>query len=390
MRVAYMVGGYSSSNDIFLHKFLQYGVETHVIYTRPAPADSEVLKRVNASWVNVGRFGFLPKALRWLIFTYDVIRLVRKIKPDVILSQGIQAHGIFSVLSGIRPVLLMPWGTDWAITAHKNIAMRMLSRYVVNHVGLVQIDCDVGKRTVMDLSGGKVRPEQIWVFPQGIELNIFRPRPEARMAVRDKLRWSDKKILVMTRQLKSIYGVDIFIKALEIVVRTQPNVRALIVGEGPLEAELKELIVLLKLSEFVKFIGRVDREELVNYLNAGDVYVSTSYSDGTSLCLLEAMATGLPAVVTDVPANLEWIENGHNGFTPARGNPREVAYALLKLLEDSDLCEMFGTRNLAIAKERADWDKNFEMFLKMFDLLLRRGSRIPASWVSSEHPSSGV
>ena len=86
MRVVYMVGGYSSSNDIFLHKFLRYGVDTHVIYTRFAPADSAVLRRVNASWVDVSRFGSLPKALRWLIFGYEVVSLVRQIKPDVILS----------------------------------------------------------------------------------------------------------------------------------------------------------------------------------------------------------------------------------------------------------------------------------------------------------------
>jgi len=268
--------------------------------------------------------------------------------------------------------------------------MRMLSRYVVNHVDLVQIDCEVGKRTVLDLSGGKLRPEQIWVFPQGIELDVFKPCAEARRALREKLGWTEKKVLVMSRQLKSIYGVDIFIKALHTIVREQPHVRALIVGEGPLEVELKELVAVLGLSEFVKFIGRVDREELVNYLNAADIYVSTSYSDGTSLCLLEAMATGLPAVVTDVPANLEWIENGHNGFTANRGNPREVADALLKLLEDRSLCEIFGARNLAIAKERADWDKNFEKILKMFDLLLHRGKNVAASWVPSEHPRSGV
>ena len=64
--------------------------------------------------------------------------------------------------------------------------------------------------------------------------------------------------------------------------------------------------------------------------------------------------------------------------------------ALLKLLEDRSLCEIFGARNLAIAKERADWDKNFEKILKMFDLLLHRGKNVAASWVPSEHPRSGV
>jgi glycosyltransferase involved in cell wall biosynthesis len=390
MRLVYMVGGYSSSNDIFLHKFLRYGIDVHVIYTRPAAADSAVLQQVNASWVDVSRFGYLAKGLRWLIFGYQVISLVRKIKPDLIVSQGIQAHGLLSVLSGIRPVLLMPWGSDWAIRAHKNFAMRMLSRYVVNRVDLVQIDCEVGKRTVLDLSGGKLKSEQIWVFPQGIELDIFNPRPEARLALREKLSWRDKSVLVMSRQLKSVYGVDIFIKALEMVVREQPNVRALILGEGPLEAELKDLRARLGLRDFIKFIGRVDREELVNYLNAADIYVSTSHSDGTSLCLLEAMATALPAVVTDVPANLEWIENGYNGFTAKRGNPGEVADRLLKLVKDRSLCDAFGARNWAIAKERADWDKNFDKMLQMFDRLLHEGEKIAASWVPSEHPGSGA
>jgi glycosyltransferase involved in cell wall biosynthesis len=372
MRVLYMVGGYSSSNDIFLHKFLQYGLDTHVIYTRPAPADSVVLQRVNATWIDLSRLGYLPKPLRWLIFGYEAVSQVRKIKPDVILSQGIQAHGLLSVLSGVRPVLLMPWGTDWAITAHKNFVMRMLSRYVVNHVDLVQIDCEVGKRTVLDVSGGKIRPEQIWVFPQGIELDVFKPDAEARRTLRPRLGWADKKIVVMTRQLKSIYGIDIFLKALAAVVRRHADTRALILGEGPLESELKQLAGSLGLSDLIKFTGRVDREKLVHFLNAADVYVSTSYSDGTSLCLLEAIATGLPAVVTDVPANLEWIENGRNGFTAKRGNPHEVADALMKLLEDASLCETFGARNLAIAKERADWDKNFEKILQMFAHLVRK------------------
>src|SRR5262245_31448358 len=184
MRVVYMVGGYSSSNDIFLHKFLQYGIDVHVIYTRPMPADSAVLQQVNASWVDVSRFSYLPKGLRWLVFGSQVISRVRKIKPDVILSQGIQVHGLLSVLSGSRPVLLMPWGSDWAIRAHENFAMRLLSRFVVNRVGLVQIDCEVGKRTVLNLSRGALKPEKIWVFPQGIELEIFHPHAEARLALR--------------------------------------------------------------------------------------------------------------------------------------------------------------------------------------------------------------
>ena len=389
MRIVFMAGGFSTTNVLFLNKFLQYGLDAHFVYTRMSPADFEVLKSVNTTWIDLSRFKYLPKLLRWLIFGYETISIIKKIKPDVILTQGIQVHGLFSVLSGIRPILLMPWGSDWAIVAHKNSAMRLLSRYVVNHVDLVQIDCEVGKRTILELSQGKVKPEDILVFPQGIELDVFKPKAEIRKSLRDQLEWNDKKVLIMTRQLKPIYGIDIFLKAVAQIIKEVPDVRALIVGDGPLELELKNLASSLGLGKFVRFTGRVDRQELVKYLNAGDIYVSTSYSDGTSLCLLEAMAVGLSAVVTDVPANLEWIENGHNGFVARRGFTDDVAEALQKFVNNSSLCRTFGDRNLTIAKERADWDKNFDKMLRMFEHVLQRDNRFAAPWFPHENPGCG-
>ena len=389
MRIVFMAGGFSTTNVLFLNKFLQYGLDAHFVYTRMSPADFEVLKSVNTTWIDLSRFKYLPKLLRWLIFGYETISIIKKIKPDVILTQGIQVHGLFSVLSGIRPILLMPWGSDWAIVAHKNSAMRLLSRYVVNHVDLVQIDCEVGKRTILELSQGKVKPEDILVFPQGIELDVFKPKAEIRKSLRDQLEWNEKKVLIMTRQLKPIYGIDIFLKAVAQIIKEVPDVRALIVGDGPLELELKNLASSLGLGKFVRFTGRVDRQELVKYLNAGDIYVSTSYSDGTSLCLLEAMAVGLSAVVTDVPANLEWIENGHNGFVARRGFTDDVAEALQKFVNNSSLCRTFGDRNLTIAKERADWDKNFDKMLRMFEHVLQRDNRFAAPWFPHENPGCG-
>jgi L-malate glycosyltransferase len=376
MRILYMVGGFSSTDAIILNKCVQSGLETYLVYTRPEAADSKVLQEVNTFWIDLSRFHYLPKLFRWLIFGYEVISVARKIKPDVILCQGIQGHGLLSVLSGIRPIVLMPWGSDWAIVAHKNTTMRLLSRYVINHADLVQIDCEIGKNTILNLSGGKLQPDRIWVFPQGIELEIFKRNTKERQSLRTKLGWADKKILITTRQLKGIYGVDIFLKALSTIVRQDGDVRAVIVGGGPLEGELKILSASLGLGDFVRFTGRVNRDELATYLNAADIYVSTSFSDGTSLCLLEAMAAGLPAVVTDVPANFEWIIDGYNGCTAKRGCPEEVAQVLLKLLKDSETWKRFGHRSLRIAKERADWDKNFDKFLRMFDLLLQKQGKL--------------
>lgn len=110
------------------------------------------------------------------------------------------------------------------------------------------------------------------------------------------------------------------------------------------------------------------------YLNASDLYVSSSLSDGTSLSLLEAMACGLPVVVTDVPAILEWVADGENGLVVPRQSIEELAEAIVHLLENEDLAIEMGNKNLVIAKERADWNKNFQKLVQIYEKLLTKGS----------------
>ena len=128
MRIVFMAGGFSTTNLLFLNKFLQYGLDAHLVYTRVSPADFGVLKSINNTWIDVSRFNYLPKLLRWLIFGYETISIVRKVKPDVILKPGHpRSWSAFSPLTNSTDCV-MPWGSDWAIEAHKNSVMRLLSR----------------------------------------------------------------------------------------------------------------------------------------------------------------------------------------------------------------------------------------------------------------------
>ena len=93
-----------------------------------------------------------------------------------------------------------------------------------------------------------------------------------------------------------------------------PQAKFVIAGTGEQQAYLRELTHDLGVSNNTKFIGWVPRSELPKYLSSADVYVSSSLSDGTSNSLLEAMACGLAPIVTDIPANQTWIDDGKNGF----------------------------------------------------------------------------
>ena len=170
----------------------------------------------------------------------------------------------------------------------------------------------------------------------------------------------------MNRSFAPVYGIEYFLRSLTKVAKAVPDARVLLIGSGPLETTFRALVKELGIENMVKFLGFVANEELPAYLNAADLYVSSSLSDGTSVSLLEAMACGLPVVVTDVPSILEWVENGINGLVCPRRDSDSLAKAIITLLRDERTAAKMGKKNLEIAEQRADWNKNFKMLEKMY------------------------
>ena len=85
----------------------------------------------------------------------------------------------------------------------------------------------------------------------------------------------------------------------------------------------------------------------------------------------EAMATGLPVVVTDLPSNREWVSEGENGWLAANGNAKEFANGFLRAARLSpEERKLFAERNQRIVEERADWDRNFPRLLEMYEQLV--------------------
>lgn len=98
----------------------------------------------------------------------------------------------------------------------------------------------------------------------------------------------------------------------------------------------------------------VSNNKMIEYLQNSSIFVSPSLFDGTSISLLEAMACGLPVIVTDYPSNLEWIQNNYNGLIVKRAHSIQLTESLTYLIENRNTSKVFGNRNRHIAEERAD------------------------------------
>jgi len=169
------------------------------------------------------------------------------------------------------------------------------------------------------------------------------------------------------RNFEQIYGIEYFLNAVPKILRAIPEARVILCGKGSLESKFRQIIKNKKLEKYIYLVGHIPHEKIHHYLKVSDIYVSPSLSDGTSVSLLEAMACKLPCVVTDNPAIKEWIENGKNGFVVPKRNSEELANKIIELLQDSKKRELFGKRNRKIVEQRANWNKNFEEILKIYE-----------------------
>jgi glycosyltransferase involved in cell wall biosynthesis len=140
--------------------------------------------------------------------------------------------------------------------------------------------------------------------------------------------------------LYPVKGHRYLLDAMPTILRQYPNAVLLLIGRGELEISLKEQTQRLGIEERVRFLGM--RQNVPKLLAVMDVFVLPSLSEGLSLALLEAMASGKPVVATHVGGNSELIDHGRTGFLVQPEDARDLAANLLKLLSDPEKMQQFG------------------------------------------------
>jgi glycosyltransferase involved in cell wall biosynthesis len=216
--------------------------------------------------------------------------------------------------------------------------------------------------------------ERTVVFPWGVDLKHFSPGDGT--ALRRRLGWENAFVLLSTRSWKPGYGVETLITAFVRLATQVSSLRLLILGSGSQGPRLRKLLARAGLLERVHFAGSVGLEDLPAYYRAADLYLTASRSDGSSVSLLEAMACGLPALVSDIPGNREWVSSEENGWRFAVDRPDALAEILGTAIAAGERLPKMGLRSRSITEARADWERNFPRLLDAYYMAAdARGAR---------------
>jgi glycosyltransferase involved in cell wall biosynthesis len=123
----------------------------------------------------------------------------------------------------------------------------------------------------------------------------------------------------------------------------------------------------------VTFGGQVSQRDLPRWYHMADLYVSASHVDGSSVSLMEALACGLPCLVSDIPANKEWVFENENGWLFRDGSVDELVEKILNAIKSRESFQRIGEMARKTAEQKADWKKNSEALMNVYRSLIIKG-----------------
>lgn len=229
---------------------------------------------------------------------------IRRMEPDIIHVH--QANSVafltflsikFSGIKGIRTVLTS-WGSDILILPEKNFLMRKMIMFNLRNAEVITYDATVVKSKIEELNNAF--KHKLNFFFYGIEL--------------PKVDYSRKENIIYSNRLhKSLYRIDKIIYAFNVFQKKYPDWKLIIAGSGEETEKLKSIVQSLHLENKVSFVGWLSKQENMRYYGRAKIYVSIPISDAGSVSILEALAHKCYSIVSDLPANKEWISS-KNGY----------------------------------------------------------------------------
>ena len=297
----------------------------------------------------IGTSGSVPRRV------WRLSRRLRALAPDVVHTHNPQAHlhGAWAArLAGVPAVVHTKHGRDHVARPVLAVLGRVATAWTD---GFVAVSADAAQ-VARDLE--HVPPGKLLVVHNGIDLERFGADPQQAALPRGRL--------VTVGRLDPIKDQATMLRAVRMAADRIPGLRLDIVGDGPSRQHLEALKTDLGLEGRVTFLGY--HADVAPFLSAADAFVLSSISEGVSIALLEAMASGLPAIATDVGGNREVIVDGVTGVLTPAGSAEALAEAIVRLESDPGVLRRMGRAS----RRRVEDEFNLQRAVSRYEALYRR------------------
>lgn len=306
----------------------------------------------------------LPSRLNLLRQAPAIRREIAARQPDLVIAYYASSYGVLASLISDRPYVVVTAGSDVNLTAGGRSWLAPLVRRALGRASAVVCWSESMKEAVLRF---RVPRERILVLPRGIDIDRFMAAAQARTP-------GDRLRLICVRRFRPIFHHETLVAACRLLKDRGLPFHLTLCGDGSERGAIETRIAQLGLSGDVSVLGHFRHEEVPGLLQRADVYVALPEIDGASASLFEAMSAGLYPIVSDIPANRQWIQHGGNGALVSYTDPAAVAAAIERAAAEPDLRRTMVERNLAFAKSSLDIRRNTLRFVSFFESVAREAS----------------
>jgi len=292
--------------------------------------------------------------------------VLRGFRPDVV-------HTHRYVLRYLFPFLIVGGPQVWIHTFH-NLAEKEVDEVgkwvhrIAFRLGVVPVAI---AREVAKSIERVYALKDVALIPNGIPVAQYALETQIGKAWRAKEGFGEGELLLVSvARLSPQKGHEVLIRAFSRATSSFPHMRLLLVGEGPLRAELEKLVRALGIEDRVRFLGV--RTDIPQILVASDVFVLASWWEGNPLSVMEAMAAGKPVLATAVGGVPELVLDGVTGFLVAPGDVQGMAQAMRTLAQDSGLRFYMAQQAFEQARTRFDIGLMVKQYEALYDRLLAK------------------
>lgn len=308
----------------------------------------------------VYRYGHNIRPASILSFAYILSLQIRN-RYDVLFMGhffSAKALGVWFVSKLFRiPYAILSHGNDYWRTSRRHWIDRLLSKRILKSADLLIANSIYTAQRFNQAGVGR----KIEVLTPGVDDNLFHPNVSDQNILK-RFGVENKRIILTVARLVPKKNIENIIRAMILIKKKCPNTVCIVVGEGEDRKRLEILADSLELSSHVVFTGSIDHRIMPSIFCASDIFLMPSLEiDGDvetfGMTFLEANACAKPVIASDGGGMQEAVINGQTGILVDPGNIKDIAGAVINLLENSDLRKKLGANGLQRVKDCFTWEK---------------------------------
>ena len=346
MKICYLADAGSIHVQKWGRYFVQGGHEVHIISFRNADIPGAKVHFLNNhGFISISPVASLLSRSGYILWTRKIKRLVNKINPDILHAHWATSYGLLAALTGFHPFMLSTWGSDILISPKRHRLMKKIVEFNLRKADAVtatsKMLSQATKKFIYD-------DKPVHIVPFGVDTKLFSPSEFTP-------RTNDLCIGVV-KSLEEEYGIEYLIRAFKIVIVKGFDCKLLIVGSGSLKEKLISITKRLQLSKLVTFTGRINNDDVVNYLHKMDIFVMPSLSESFGVAAIEASSCSIPVIASNIGGLPEVVIDGKTGYLVPPRDAESIAEKIIKLIEEPSLRQRLGKGGRKFVVDNYEWE----------------------------------